>query len=186
MKLTAILGSRNPDGQTAAATAAVCDGAREEGVDVDTIFLPELDIQRCRQCDDDGWGECKLEGSCVIEDDFDSVVQRLNEADAVVFSTPVYFSDQSESMRAFTDRLRRICMHEEGKVGSEGTPGVGICVAGGGGGGAPACAVSLEKVLSRCGFDMVDMVPVRRQTTEIKHRLLKVLGSWFAGYKAGL
>ena len=87
-----------------------------------------------------------------------------------MFTTPVYYSDLSESLRAFLDRLRRTCTHKDGKVGIENKPVIGVCVAGGGGGGAPACCVSLEKVLSTCGFSVVDMVPVRRQNLEAKMR----------------
>jgi hypothetical protein len=57
---------------------------------------------------------------------------------------------------------------------------MGICVAGGGGGGAPACAVSLERVLSTCGFDVLDMIPVRRQNLDMKLDVLKIAGQWLA------
>ena len=67
--------------------------------------LPEMAIERCRQCDADGWGVCRARGSCVIEDDFAGLVERMREADAIVFATPVYFSDLSESLRAILDRL---------------------------------------------------------------------------------
>jgi len=53
-------------------------------------------------------------------------------------------------------------------------------VAGGGGGGAPECALILEKVLSRCGFDVVDMVPARRQNLEMKTEVLRMTGQWLA------
>ena len=91
------------------------------------------------------------------------------------------YGDQSESMRALTDRLRRTCMHPAGKAGIEGKPAIGVCVAGGGGGGAPTCTVSLEKVLRTCGFDVVDMVPVRRQNLDMKIRVLQMTGEWLAG-----
>ena len=75
-------------------------------------------------------------------------------------------------------------MHEAGKEGISGKPAVGICVAGGGGGGAPTCAVSLEKVLSRCGLDVVDMIPARRQNLDMKVEILGITGKWLAGYVA--
>ena len=182
MKVVAILGSRNPEGQTASAAEAFLQGIVSEGGQEERIYLPEKEIERCRQCEDNGWGICREEGTCVIEDDFASIVERVKSADAAVFVTPVYFSDLSESMRAFMDRLRRTCMHDGGKKGIESKPAVGICVAGGGGGGAPTCAVSLEKVVSRCGFDVVDMVPVRRQNMELKRDILKTTGKWLTGY----
>ena len=182
MNVLAIVGTRSPEGQTANAVNAFLDGIKESGGQTESVYLPEMAIERCRQCDDRGWGICRTEGQCVIEDDFASLVGKIRAVDAVVFATPVYFSDLSESIRAFLDRLRRTCMHDAGKEGIAGKPAVGICVAGGGGGGAPSCVVSLEKIVSRCGFDVVDMVPVRRQNTELKLMVLKATGKWFAGY----
>ena len=71
-------------------------------------------------------------------------------------------------------------MHESGKVKIGDKPGLGICVAGGGGGGAPACAISLANYLGKCGFDVVDMIPVRRQNLDMKLSILKATGEWLA------
>jgi multimeric flavodoxin WrbA len=179
MKFVIVLGSRNPAGQTARAALAMRDGLVAAGAEGDLFYLPTLQIERCRQCDANGWGTCRSDGACVISDDFASVVERIRAADVVVFATPVYYGDQSESMRAFTDRLRRICRAEY-RQGIEGKPTAGICVAGGGGGGAPTCAVSLEKVLRTCGFDVVDLVPVRRQNLDFKLEILERTGRWLA------
>jgi multimeric flavodoxin WrbA len=181
MKFTIVLGSRNPQGQTARAADAVFEGLVRAGGHGERVFLPQLQIERCRQCDERGWGLCREEGRCVIEDDFAALVAQIKDADAVVLANPVYFGDLSESMRALTDRLRRTCMHPAGKAGLEGKPAVGVCVAGGGGGGAPACTVSLEKVLRTCGLDVVDVVPVRRQNLDMKTQVLQVTGEWLAG-----
>jgi len=180
MNVPVVSGSRNPQGQTARAAEALLDGLRRGGADADVVFLPTLAIERCRQCDQAGWGACRAEGRCVIDDDFAALVDRLKAADAVAVVTPVYFSDLAESLRAFLDRLRRTCRHDAGKEGLVGKPAVGLCVAGGGGGGAPACTASLEKVLLTCGFDVVDMVPVRRQNLDMKLDVLKTVGRWLA------
>lgn len=132
MKMLMISGSRNPAGQTARAADAMLQGAVSAGGEAERVFLPTLTIERCRQCDERGWGICRKEGRCTIDDDdFARIVQKIRAADAVVFATPVYFGDQSESMRAFTDRLRRTCRHEAGRMGIEGKPSIGLCVAGG-------------------------------------------------------
>ncbi len=165
------------EGQTARATNALLEGT---GAVCERVFLPAGHFERCRQCDAQGWGLCRSEGRCVIDDDFTALVDKIKAADAVVFSTPVYWGDLSESMRAFTDRLRRVIRNRDDKTGVEGKVAVGICVAGGGGGGAPACAVSLEKVLRICGFDLVDVVPVRRQNLDMKVEVLKITGQWLS------
>jgi len=181
VKVLAVLGSRNPEGRTARAADALLRGAQQAGADVERVFLTGLTVERCRQCDERGWGECRQAGRCVIEDDFASVVERISLADAVVFANPVYFGDLSESMKAFLDRLRRVTRHEAGKAKVAGKPAVGVCVAGGGGGGAPNCCMLMERVLATCGFDVVDMVPCRRQNLEMKLEVLGVVGRWLVG-----
>ncbi len=180
MNIVIISGSRNEKGQTASALKAFAQGAESAEAQVEVFYLPTLTIERCRQCDDDGWGLCRQAGRCVIEDDFAGLVEKLRQADAVVFATPVYFGDLSESLRAFLDRLRRVCRFAEDKDAIAAKPAVGICVAGGGGGGAPNCTVSMEKVLRTIGFDVVDLIPVRRQNLDMKLKVLKISGAWLA------
>ena len=180
MKILAIVGSRNAEGMTATATKSLLKGAQAAGAEVETVFLPWKNIERCRQCDDSGWGICRTTGNCVIEDDFAHLVNAIRSSDRIVLATPVYFSDLSESMKAFLDRLRRIGMHEKGKDGIEAKVAVAICVAGGGGGGAPQCACIMDRILRTCGFDLVETIPVRRQNLDLKKSLLETTGGWLA------
>ena len=193
MQLLALSGSRNPEGRTARAINAICQGVVKAGGKTETIFLVDLGLERCRQCEIDGWGICRREGRCIIDDDFDSVVAKIKAADVVLFATPVYFADLSESMRSFLERLRRIRFRPGGQrpLGSPvpppfglpvqgGIPAVGLCLSGGGGGGGPSCAVSLERMLQTCGFDIVDWILLRRQNFEVKLPMLQLTGEWLA------
>ena len=194
MYILMLSGSRNREGRTARALKAIGKGIAKAGGSSEFIFLPELNIERCRQCDKEGWGICKSENRCIIEDDFDLIVAKLSIADAVVFASPVYFYDLSESMRAFLDSLRRITPRPDPgprrvfplpgvsplMPPPGATPAVGVCLAGGGGGGAPYCCVILERFLPECGFDVVDMIPARRQNFEFKLPILEHTGEWLA------
>lgn len=189
MKILVITGSRNIHGQTAKATGAVIQGLESAGATTEQFFLATMKIERCRQCDDNGWGICRTKGECIIKDDFQMLVDKIADSDAVIFATPVYFSDLSESLRAFLDRLRRTCMYnavrtpngfDTNKPGIKGKRAIGICVAGGGGGGAPECTVRLEKVLQTCGFDLLDVIPIRRQNLDAKLDSLKSIGRNFS------
>ena len=179
MKIVMLSGSRNPMGRTATMADALLRGASDAGAECERYFLPAMYIKRCRQCDEQGWGECREKGTCVIEDDFPRLVEKIRRADAVVFASPVYFSDLSESLRAFLDRVRRITRHDAAKPGIAGKRAIALAVAGGGGGGAPACVEQMQTVLTTCGFDVLDVVPARRQNLELKEQVLVLTGRWF-------
>jgi multimeric flavodoxin WrbA len=178
MKILMISGSRNPDGQTARAADALLAGVREAGGSGDTVLLPTKNIERCRQCNENGWGICWTEHRCCIEDDFREVVNMLIDCDVAVFATPVYFGDMSESLKALLDRLRRCGWKAPHLTGSDNKPAVCIPVAGGGGGGAQACTVRMEEVLTFCGFNLINFTPVRRQNLDGKCITLKETGKW--------
>ena len=198
MHLLSLSGSRNHDGQTARIINAVCEGfIKAGGGTTESIFLPDLKMERCRQCDLDGWGPCRQTQECVIEDDFANLADKIKAADVLLFANPVYFGDLAESMRTLLERLRRTSSRRglppqrmrlsdqqpremPMMFQQQGTPTVGLCLAGGGGGGAPSCCAILENILQRCGFDVVDMIPVRRQNLEVKLRILEITGEWVA------
>lgn len=187
MQVLTLSGSRNPRGQTARAIDAVHKGVADAGGNAECLFLTELNLERCRQCNEDGWGICRSEGRCIIEDDFASIVAKIEAADVTVFATPVYFGDLSESMRGFLDRLRRIRFPKRmaalrdapGPVPREpGPPAIGLCYAGGSGFGTPTCGMYLERILQITGFDVVDLVLLRRQNLEVKLPMLELTGRW--------
>lgn len=187
MKVLVLSGSRNPNGKTAQAIDSILSGVKKAGGSTECIFLPSLKIERCRQCDMDGYGLCRRKGICVIKDDVDMLIEKLNGSDAVVFANPVYFGDLTESMRAFLDRYRRISYIGRMSPSAQDipyikndTPAIGYCYAGRGGRGSITCLASLEKALQSCGFDLVDMIPARRQNLEMKLPLLEKVGEWLA------
>jgi multimeric flavodoxin WrbA len=180
MHILAILGSRNPEGMTARAMKSLLEGAAEAGVTSESVYLPLIHIEHCRQCNDDGWGVCLKEGRCVIEDDdFASLTEKIRAADAVVFATPVYIGEPSESMKAYMDRLRRTARFSEiGRRVTEKKPAICISVAGGGGANANMCNGIMERACMKCGMDLMDLVPVRRQNLDLKCSQLKIEGKW--------
>lgn len=180
MNVLVVSGSRNTNGQTAAAVNALVQGAEEAGAKTETFFLPKMNIERCRQCEDSGWGVCHKESRCIIADDFHFLVEKILNSDAVIFATPVYFGDISESMLAFLGRLRRISRPPVNMDIIRGKPAVGICVAGGGGRGTPTCIENLERTITRCGFETVDLIPIKRQNLNMKKEVLKITGRWLA------
>jgi multimeric flavodoxin WrbA len=179
MKVFMISGSRNREGRTAQCCNAIARGLTKAGGTSELVFLPTMNLERCRQCDPDGWGICRREGRCIIKDDFDSILNKMKEADVVVFANPVYFRDLSESMRGFLDRVRRLNFMQPDRP-FNGKPAMGLCLAGGGGNFAPSAGFNLDTILQMCGFDVVDMWNVRRQNIDIKLPMLETVGEWLA------
>lgn len=180
MRTVIFVGSRDHQGRTGRAVAALDAGLREGGAEVEQVWLLETNLMMCVQRNQDGFGQCLEKGVCKLEDDFAMLVEKLRAADLAVFATPVYWGEMSEIIRAFIDRLRRICLHEDGKRGIKGKPAVAVCVAGGGGGGAPNSVNLMQRVLSHCELDVLDVIPARRQNLELKLEVLKVTGRWLA------
>ena len=184
MQILVLSGSRNREGQTARAIKAIQKGISDAKGKSEVLFLTELNLERCRQCDPDGWGLCRREGRCIIEDDFPSIVKKIEAADVVVFANPVYFGDLSESMRGFLDRFRRTRFMRPGGgppgpfPPGGGKPAIGLCYAGGSGNGTISCAANLERILQFSGFDIVDMIPLRRQNFDFKLPILELTGKW--------
>ena len=58
MKALVISGSRNSEGRTASLIKALCKGIGNAGGESEIIYLPQVNIDRCRQCNEDGWGIC--------------------------------------------------------------------------------------------------------------------------------
>ena len=179
MKILCLSGSKDRNGRTAGAINAIMTGAERAGAKTESVFLTELNLQHCRQCDANGWGTCRRERHCVVDDDFQMLVDRIRGSDVAVFATPVYFRDLSESMKVFLDRLRRISAFNTDPI-TKGISAIGLSMAGGGGGGAVSACMALESTLQMCRFDVGDMIPLRRQNFTIKLPMLELTGEWLA------
>ena len=59
MNAIIISAGRNPEGQTARAAAALREGFEAKSGHCHTVLLPKMNVERCRQCGDDGWGICR-------------------------------------------------------------------------------------------------------------------------------
>ena len=82
----------------------LCDqfmlGAKEEGHQVEKIFLRDKRIDHCIGC-----GVCQGNGGeCVQKDDMAQVLDKMIGADVIVMATPVYFYTMNGQMKTLIDR----------------------------------------------------------------------------------
>jgi len=78
---------------------AALESAEAHEVRTETIVLSDLSVAPCIGCQ-----RCQTTGECVLEDDFQSVRDRLLVADAVILATPIYFWNVPSPAKAFIDR----------------------------------------------------------------------------------
>jgi len=174
MKVIAVQSSPNLDGLTSSLAQAVLKGIEAESGETELIHLNRLDIKPCIACES-GWGKCRKEGVCILEDDFQNLNEKIAKSDALIFATPVYWHDLSESAKVFLDRLRR-CETGRGFKTFIGKKAIGIASAGGSGRGAVRALYNLEDYLRRLGFDIFDLVPVTRFSKDHKLEMLEKAG----------
>jgi multimeric flavodoxin WrbA len=183
MKVIALNASPNADGLTATMAKAVLAGAAEAGAETLLVNMKSMKLKACLQCDD-GWGQCRREGTCILTDDLQSLREDLWGADAIVIANPVYFGEMAEVAKNFLDRLRRCEVAGPGDKKMAGKLGLGIAAAGGSGGGIVSCQVVLERYFQHLGMRVFDMIPVTRLTREYKIEVAKLAGKALAQAEA--
>jgi multimeric flavodoxin WrbA len=174
MRIVALNASPNQDGLTAVCAEALLSGAHEAGAEVNLIHLCDLKLSVCQACEN-GWGQCRREGRCIQQDDFERVRQEILAADVWVLATPVYFGEPSEIARVLLDRLRRC---NTGPNGGQlrGRDFLGICAAGGSGRGIGTCAEVLERISGHMGMRLADLILVTRRNKLYQVDCLKAAG----------
>ncbi|MEG0773557.1 flavodoxin family protein [Clostridium sp.] len=105
MKIIVINGSPRANWNTSTLLKKAVEGATSKGAEVEIINLYKLNYKGCIGC-----FSCKRKGSkslynCAIKDDLTSVFEKIKNADAVIFGSPVYFYDITGEMRSFLERL---------------------------------------------------------------------------------
>ena len=100
-KKVLILSSSLRGGSNSEILARECfRGAEEAGLDVSFVSLKGLNIRYCIGC-----LACQKTGRCVQADDTAAILEKVREAEAVVFATPVYYYGLSGQLKTLMDRL---------------------------------------------------------------------------------
>jgi len=100
MKVLMINGSPHPHGCTATALKEMGKVFEANGIDYDLITIGNKDIRGCIAC-----GRCHELGRCVFNDAVNDIAPLFEEADGVVFGSPVYYASANGTMLSFLDRL---------------------------------------------------------------------------------
>ncbi|HEX9060341.1 MAG TPA: flavodoxin family protein [Clostridia bacterium] len=105
MKVIAVNGSPRKDWNTAILLKNALEGAASQGAETEIIHLYDLSFKGCISC-----FSCKLKGGkscgkCVLNDDLKPLLSKIEESDAVILGSPIYFGGVTGVMRSFLERL---------------------------------------------------------------------------------
>lgn len=87
------------------------------------LRLSDFDIKPCRGC----YGCLFGKERCVLDDDFNRVVEAIVDADALILAAPTYFLGANASLKRFIDRGLSFYAHARNLWEK---PSVGVCIAG--------------------------------------------------------
>jgi multimeric flavodoxin WrbA len=102
VKVLGLVGSPRKESNTDLLVTAVLYGAGAAGAETEKVYLYDLNILPCVDC-----RGCK-KGSfqCVLGDGMKWLYPKLDEADVIVFGTPLYWYGSTAKMKLMIDRLR--------------------------------------------------------------------------------
>ena len=167
MNIMIFTSSPNLDGLTAACGNAAQTGAEKAGANVIMVNLNKYRIGQCRACGN-GWGSCRNEHKCQVEDDFKGLHAAMAGMDAYILVTPVYWGDMSESAKAFFDRLRRCEALRKDKNLLEEKPVIAVAAAGGSGNGVISCLTTMERFFFHVKAKPFDLIGVTQKNRAYK------------------
>ena len=102
MRLLSVVGSPRKGRHTDVLADQVGRGFAESGGTVEKVAVADLDLRPCRGC-----FACMqdLDSVCAQRDDMTELYVRLQEAQALLWATPVYMWSPTAQMKLFLDRL---------------------------------------------------------------------------------
>ena len=109
MKVYAINGSPRKNKNTATLLQKVLDGvkasAKDKEIETEIINLYDLNYTGCKSCFACKRLEGKSYGKCAVKDDIYEILEKLSQADGIIFGTPVYLGSITGQLQSFLERL---------------------------------------------------------------------------------
>ena len=105
MKIMAFNGSPRKQWNTATLLGKALEGAASQGAETELIHLYDLDYKGCISC-----FACKTiggnsYGTCAVQDALAPIFSSIEQADALILGSPIYWGTVSGEMKSFMERL---------------------------------------------------------------------------------
>lgn len=105
MQVLGINGSPRKSWNTAILLNKALEGAASQGAATELIHLYDLNFKGCKSCFACKTKGGKSYGKCAVKDDLAPILEKVEEADAIILGSPIYFGNVSGEMRSFLERL---------------------------------------------------------------------------------
>lgn len=100
MKVLMINGSPHEKGCTYTALSEVAGTLKKHEIDSEIIYLGKQPVAGCIAC-----GKCRETGKCIFQDQVNELLEKMEEYDALIVGSPVYYAGPSGQSTSFMDRL---------------------------------------------------------------------------------
>lgn len=100
-RILIVIGSPRKEGNSSTLAKQLAAGSEAAGAEVELFYLHDMNIKPCSGCDG-----CRGEKGkeCVIDDDMQALYPKLQQADALVIASPIYWFSFSAQTKLFMDR----------------------------------------------------------------------------------
>ena len=114
MKVVAFNGSPRANGNTAQSLQIVLKELEKEGISTELVQLGGKKVfgsLACGKCYENRDNRCSRK-----DDELNTFIQKMNEADGILIGSPTYFSNVSTEVKALIDRCGFVNKANEGKI----------------------------------------------------------------------
>jgi len=101
LKVLGISASPRKGGNSEALLEQALNAIRDTNADIEKIRICDCNIGPCIACD-----MCHTTGTCPITDDFQPIMQKILEADRLIFATPVFWMNIPAQAKTLIDRTQ--------------------------------------------------------------------------------
>ncbi len=105
MAVIALNGSPRKNGTTVKLLRKALEGAASQGAETELVQLNGRGMEGCRACFSCKKRGGKSYGRCVLVDGMTPLYQKIEQADAFVLGSPIYFGSISAAAKMFVERL---------------------------------------------------------------------------------
>jgi multimeric flavodoxin WrbA len=99
LKICGIVGSPRKNGNVDLIVSEILKGAASTGAETCKLYLNEMNIKPCQSC-----GVDPNPKHCLFKDDMEQIYDALENSDAIVLGSPIYFDTVSAQVKLMTDR----------------------------------------------------------------------------------